>query len=74
MRGGHADRGGVTAVEPVVWVILAVLLIAVPLAALLFTGLWVVKLVQKYKMFSDEEEPAPEDPSEDPREKEREEK
>lgn len=44
------------------WICLLILLVAVPVLALLFTGLWVVKLVQKYHLFSDEEEPAAEEP------------
>ena len=41
------------------WICLLILLVAVPVAALLFTALWVVRLVQKYRLFSEEEE-APE--------------
>ena len=43
------------------WVFLLVLLVAVPVAALLFTALWVVRLVRKYRLFSEDAEDSPEE-------------
>lgn len=38
------------------WWFLALLFVAVPVAALLFTALWVLKLIHKYRLFSEEDE------------------